>query len=251
MARQRRQLPLAPIVLTVLLLAAGGLCLIFRSDDGRRLDPPAEGTVRVVSWDVRDPQGAIPAWAIAATLKDLNADLIALQGLTAEEQAVQVGRRLDGDWKVEALPGIDGRYLAVFVGPRLTVVSYHLVPTSAGDALALTLCRRQRPPFRLVCFEANRAVSDRQARERHLAGVLAWCSAHPAPLIVLAGRIDVGAELQTQLASQFANVCTSPGVTSELRAAPPNAEFARAGFRAQGFVSEVGGRPALADVHLP
>jgi len=238
-------------MLTVLLLVAGGLYLAFRSDDGRRLDPPAEGTVRVVSWDVRDDQGVIPAWAIAATLKDLSADLIALQGLTAEEQATELGGRLGDGWRGEALPGIDGRYLAVLVGPRLTVVSYHLVPTSAGDAVALTLCRPQGPPFRVVCLEAGRAAGGRPTRERHLAGVLAWCSAHPAPLIVLAGRIDVGAELRTQLATRFAEVCTSPGITSELRVAPPNAEFARAEFLDQGFVSEVGGRAALADVRVP
>jgi hypothetical protein len=51
-----------------------------------------------VSWDLREGTGAIPVATIAAAVATLSPDVIALQGLTAEEQAFELGDRLKGDW---------------------------------------------------------------------------------------------------------------------------------------------------------
>jgi hypothetical protein len=144
-----------------------------------------------------------------------------------------------------------GRHLALLAGPRLRIVAYHLVPTPAGDALALTLSRQERPSFRVVCLQANRKASERQVLDRYVTGVLSWCAAHPAAVVVLAGGIDVSPEVGARLAERFANVCTSSGSSSALRVSPAGAQVQRAGFVDQGPVAEAGGRAALADVAVP
>jgi len=251
MARREQQVPVAPIVLTALLLAVVGLYLTGGGDGGPALAPPAEGMVRVVSWDVRGPDGAKPHRVIAGTLGKLNADVVALCGLTDGAQAVAAADGLEGDWRLESLPGVDGGHLAVLVGPGLSIVSYHLIPTSAGDALALTLCRPGRAVFRVVCLQAAATVRDLDVRHRYLAGVLTWCTAHPAAVQILAGGIDVGPQFRSQLAQRFAAVCTEPGAGSELRVGPPETPVVGAGFVGQDGDSGVAGRLAVADVAVP
>jgi hypothetical protein len=139
----------------------------------------------------------------------------------------------------------------VLAGPRLEIVAYHLVPTAAGDAAALTLRRTGRPTFVVLCLDAAAKAGDSGTRSRYVRGMLGWCDAHPAPLVVLGGKIEVDTATRQLLADRFANTCVAETYASEIRYASATAVNVQAGSVDNMNLSSVPYAPVLTDVAAP
>jgi hypothetical protein len=208
--------------------------------------------IRIVSWSLA-PAGetTASAAAVGAVLSWLGADVLCLQGLPDGVLADAIASRLGPDWKPHTLPGPAGQYLAVLAGPRLEIVAYHLAPTAAGDGAAVTLRRPGRPTFVVLCLDAAAEASDSGTRSRYVRGMLEWCDAHPAPLVVLGGKIEVDTATRRLLADRFTDTCVAGTYASEIRCASATAVSARAGSVDNVDLSSVPSAPVLTDVAAP
>jgi hypothetical protein len=252
MAHAWRQFPIGPLALSALLVVLGATFLARRGTEGLDVAAAPEGLVRVVSWNLADDaQADQPNGAICNALARLNADVVCLQGVSSADLAGEIGRCLGPEWRSQALPYPDGRHLAVLAGPRLEVVAYHLVPTPAGDAVALTLRRPGRPVFHVVCAEASGRLGDSDARGRYLGGVLGWHDAHPSALTVLAGNIDVDTNTRQRLATRFSEVSVAGAPSSEIRIAPLGVSVSRSATVSYPGDGNAGSEIAIADVAAP
>jgi hypothetical protein len=233
------------LFLSVCLVAAGLYVIATRTSPL----PDAGGAMRLVTWNVTPPpERTVDVDAVASSLTELGADVIALQGLTDEGQCRQVADSLGAAWRGETLPGPAGGYLAILAGPRTDILAYHLVPAGADDALALTIRDTSGLVCRVVCLNAAADVGDTQARGRYVEGILTWCSVRPSALTVLAGPIDVDAETGASLADRFLEVASSPADATELRVAPRTINGLRAAQVDQASVSGTASPPLAVDI---
>lgn len=252
MAHTSRQAPVGPVLVSLLLVLVGAVYLVHRRPGGVNLTPADAGAARVVSWDLTaDDAAGLSSETICSVLAELNADVVCLQGVPGADRVAAIGGRLGSDWKSQALPGPSGRYLVVLAGPRLDAVAYHLIPTPAGDAIALTLRRPGRPAFHVVCLNAAADVGDAETRDRYVRGLLGWCDAHPAALTVLGGQVHVENEARRRLTERFTDACVSAGRSSEIRVAPPAAVISQAGTVDCAGSADADSALAIADVGLP
>ena len=248
MDHRRPTWPVAPLLASALLVVMGWWYL---SSPAGSLNK-ADGVLRVVTWDVGARDGtAVDTRAIASALASLDADAIALQGLADAGQAGQLASLLGPGWRGETLTGPSGPYLALLAGPQLEIAAYHLIPTSTGDALALTLRHPTGRVFRLVSLEAAAGLGDERSRARYVNGILTWCSTRPAGLTVLAGPMEVDAETDSRLDQRFISVGAMGDGPKELRIEPKSTPVVRAARVGQASVAGVDSTPLLVDVPSP
>jgi hypothetical protein len=149
------------------------------------------------------------------------------------------------------LAGPSGPFLAVLAGPETEITAYHLIPTSTGDALALTLRHRTGRVFRLVSLEARAGLRSERNRARYVDGILTWCSTRAAGLTVLAGPTELDAETDSRLEQRFIGVGPAAEGPKELRLEPKSTRVARAARAGQASVAGVDSSPWLVDVPSP
>ncbi|MCP4247387.1 MAG: endonuclease/exonuclease/phosphatase family protein [bacterium] len=250
----RKRLPAGPIAVT-LALVLGGLYLMLRPTTPSPVEPAADGVIRVASWKLATGLGQRSGGvtAIAATLRELAVDVIAIQGLQDETLVAALGQALGAGWQHEAVPGWDGRQLAILVGPKTAIAAYHLVPGRdplAGDAVALTLQASSRASFLVVCHDVGGSDRDPEMQRQYLDGVLSWSRDHQVGTIVLAGPTNLGSLADQETANRLGTLAEISSGPSQLRVAPARAVVAQVPVGSAATASIDGSAPVALDVSL-
>ncbi len=240
-----RKIPWMPVLLAVVLAAAA-----WKYSSPPRLDmSPKEGSLRCVTWDVTPINDKpVRPRAVADALNGVNADLIAIQGFETEDDTRQLADLLGKAWRWEAVRGPSGRMLALFVSPISQVTSYHLIPSSAGDALALTVQQGEGPLVRFACL---RSPLETAKQVPYMDGLLTWCSRDVEAMTVLAGPLRAADRLQSRLGERFIAIRADAKALPEFHVAPASIQVVQAGRVSQSQVKDSAGQPFLVDLKLP
>ena len=235
-----RPIPIAPIIVSALLLAGTGWYL--RGSTAPAWRATSRDTFGLLSWSASClTEEGFAAVDLADAIGGLGLDVIALQGLSAEEDAAALADSMGPGWRFEAIGGPGGEYLAVLWGSGLKVASYHLVATPGGDALAVRLQDDKGRYYLVVSLQSGGADGDDSA---YFGGVLSWCRAHPASLTLLAGPVDLQDRSAEVTAEGFIAVGDRSAGSNRVYIAPPTAKVIQAGVLDQEVPPE-GRDPAL------
>lgn len=258
--RPRKYLPAGPLLVTLALAFGGGLYLLLRPTVPSPVEPAADGVVRVASWKLPAGLGQSSDGVadLAAVLRELAVDVVAIQGLEDEAAVAALGEALGSGWHYEAVAGWDDRQLAILAGPKTTIVAYHLVPgrdpatgdAVTGDVVALTLRSAGSAAFLVVCLDIGGSQRDPDVRRQHLDGVLSWCRSRRIGTIVLAGPIDCGNRADQEIADRLGSLAEAALGQSQLRVAPANAVVAQVPVGPGATASEDGSTPVAVDLSL-
>ncbi|MCH7813499.1 MAG: hypothetical protein IID40_05705 [Planctomycetes bacterium] len=247
------------------LTLVGGLYLLLRPTVPTPVGPAADGVVRVASWKLPAGLGQRSGRVadIAVVLRELAVDVVAIQGLQDEATVAALGKALGSGWRYEALPGWDGRQLAILAGPKTAIAAYHLVPgrdpvagdavtgdAVTGDAVALTLRCSGSGAFLVVCLDVGGSGRAPDVQRQYLDGVLSWCRDHRVGTIVLAGPTDFGTRANQEVADRLGTLAETISGQSQLRVAPATAVVAQVPVGPGSTAFEDGSAPVAVDVSL-
>ncbi|HSR54446.1 MAG TPA: endonuclease/exonuclease/phosphatase family protein [Acidobacteriota bacterium] len=194
------------------------------------LEPPSEGALRVVTWNVGGsaeggrPLGDELVARVASTLSEIQADLIALQEIRSEQQISQLVQRMGGDWQAFLASG-EGSRVGMMVrrgdlrarswpgNSRFVLASYrpprHLLPKSAdspvpGDSGADGQGERRRGGFRnsILIAVLHADAFSAEKRNQSIGAAADLLQRFPAPRLLLGDlNIDPGLDKRQDLFS--------------------------------------------------
>ena len=199
----QRTIPVAPIVLTGMLLGLSGYWLWFGAQQtGARpgatgLSPPGEATLRVAVWDLDGSVEVDLAARFAGGAKSSaaagNPDVIALQSVRTRAYAHNLAAKLGTDWQVEVVPQAEAseRFLAVLVRPGLQIRRRNLLDTrGAGFALMVELQTPRGLSVQVISAWCD--PSDVAAGRGYVDWIARRCQQHPGSTVILAGAVGAG-----------------------------------------------------------